>query len=111
MVRFHHYPIQSTAVRGIADVVSMIMEMGEDLGKEFNRELENCTTQVRCKSKEQDRNSNIHFRWSEPVGPFGFLRVSGGPPLSISLLAASLSHTARERIGTGEVSMAKGRSE
>jgi len=58
------------------------VEVGEDFGKEFNRKLENCTTQVRCEPEEQNGNSNTHFRWSEAVGPFGSLRVPRGPPPS-----------------------------
>jgi len=107
MVRIHQRSAQHIAACGIVNVASMVMEVGEDFRKEFNRKLENCTTRVRYRSKERDGNPNTHFRWSEPVGPFGL----GGPPLSTPFLAASLSRAVRERLGTGEVSMAKGRSE
>jgi len=79
MVRLHYYPIKSTAECGIADVASMIMEVGKDFRKKFNRKLENCTTQVRCRLKERDGNQSTHFRWSELVVPSG--HVWGGPPL------------------------------
>jgi len=79
----------------------MIMEVGEDFRKEFNRELEDCTARVRCRSIELDGNSNTHFRWSEPVGPFGLICVPGGPPLQTPFPAALLSHTERERLGSG----------
>jgi len=58
----------------------MTIEVGEDLKQEFTWELENCTTQVRCMSREQGGNTNTHFRWSESVASFGFSRVLGGPP-------------------------------
>jgi len=63
----------------------MVIEVGEDFKKEFNRELENCTTQVNCKSEEHYGNANAHFRWSELVGP----RVSMGLQLSASGLGIS----------------------
>ena len=109
-MRFHYYPIQSTAECGIADVASMIMEVGEDFWKEFNRKLENCTTQVICRSKEQDNNPKTHFRWLGPVVPFE-LCVSEGPPSSTPLLATCLLRAVREKLGSGEASILKGRSE
>ena len=86
----------------------MIMEVGEDFRKEFNRELEDCTARVRWRSIELDGNSNTHFHWSEPVGPFEPLCVPGGPPLSTPFLAASSPHAVRERPETGGVLMRKG---
>jgi len=80
MVRFHlHWIDDPTVVYCGADVVSVITEMGDYFKKEFNWKLESCTTWVRRISKEKE-NADTHFRWSEPVGPFGLLPESGGSP-------------------------------
>jgi len=50
----------------------MIIEVREDFKKEFNRKLENCIAQVRCKLKG---NTSANLRWSEPDELFGLLRV------------------------------------
>ena len=90
------------------DVVSVITEMGEYFKEEFSWKLENCTIQIRRRWKEK-RNPKTHFRWSEPVGPFGLLRVSGWPPSSTPPLATS-THAVCERLGTGDLSIVKLRS-
>ena len=69
----------------------MVIKVGEDFEKEFNRELENYTTKVRRRSKGGDSNPNTHLRWSERVGSFGLLRVFGVPLPSTSVLVALLS--------------------
>jgi len=86
----------------------MIIEVGEDLREEFNRKFENCTTQVRCRSREQGGNRDTHFRWSKSVAPFEFLCALGGPPPSTPAPATSSSLTVREMLGTGRVSMVNG---
>ena len=79
----------------------MVIEVREDFKKEFNRELENCATQVRCRSKERCGNTNTHLRWFEPVESRGLQRVSGEPPPSTSALATLSSRTVREGLGGG----------
>lgn len=88
-LRDHRYSNPSTAA-GIADKVPVVVKVGEDFEKEFNRELENCTIKVRCGSKGRDRSQNTHFRWSEPARPFGLLRAFGVPLLSASVSVAWL---------------------
>ena len=57
----------------------MIIEVGEDFKKEFNRKLDNWTARVRFKLKEHHKSPSTLSRWSEPVESFGLLRddVSG----------------------------------
>jgi len=65
--------------------------VGEDFKEDFNRKFENCTIQVRCRSKEEDRNVDAHPHWSGPVVSFVLLCASRGSPSPTSVLATSLS--------------------
>ena len=79
----------------------MVVEVREDFKKYFNRKLENCAAQVRCKPKERCRSVNTHLRWFEPAGSCWLLRVSGESSPSTSVLATSLSQTVCEGLGGG----------
>jgi len=57
MLRSHHLSIPITVGTGIADVTSMIVEVGDDLKEEFNWKLENFTIRVRSRSRERDKSS------------------------------------------------------
>jgi len=71
------------------DEGSVVVEVGEYFEKEFNRELENCTTKMRHGSEGRDGNLNTYLRWFEHVGSFGLLRVLGALLPLTSILVAS----------------------
>ena len=65
MLPLHEYGNLSAAA-GLADEAPVVIEVGEDFEEDFDRELENCSVQVRCESKQrrQEPECSLPLVWA-----------------------------------------------
>ena len=67
---FHVLPLHEygnlSAAASLADEAPVVIEVGEEFEEDFDRELENCSVQVRCESKQrrQEPECSLPLVWA-----------------------------------------------